>query len=38
MEVEVRNEIQKPINPDTLGLWAFAFATFLGNEIGRAHV
>ncbi len=31
MEVEVRNEIQKPINPDTLGLWAFAFATFLGN-------
>ena len=31
MEVEEEIKIQKPINPDVLGLWAFAFATFLGN-------
>lgn len=31
MEVEEKIKIQKPINPDVLGLWAFAFATFLGN-------
>ncbi len=31
MEIEERIEVQKQINPDVLGLWAFAFATFLGN-------
>ncbi len=25
------NDNRKPINPDVLGLWCFAFATFLGN-------